>query len=65
MTDLMEVENNTMPGLKWVIAIKEGKTNLSPISLSNFLLAVRCKSPECSFFVHFDNKLIAFLILLF
>ena len=52
----MEVENNTMSGLKWVMAIKEGKTNLSPSPLSNFQSAVRCNSPECSFFlVYLDN----------
>ena len=55
MTVLMEVENNTMSGLKQVIAIKEGKTNLSPRSLSNFHSAVRCNCPECGFFVYFDN----------
>ena len=51
----MEVENHTMSGLKQVIAIKEGKTNLSPRSLCNFQSAVRCNSPECSFFVYFHN----------
>ena len=54
MTVLMEVENNTMYGLKWVKAIK-GKTNLSPRSLSNLQSAVRCNNPECSIFVYFDN----------
>ena len=55
MTVLMEVENNSMPGLKWVIAIKEGEINLPPKSLSNFQSVVRCNSPECNFFVYFDN----------
>ena len=50
-----EVENSTMSGLKQVIVIKEGKTNLSPRSLSNFQSAVRCNSPECSIFLYFDN----------
>ena len=52
---LMEVENNTMSGLKRVIAIKEGKTNLSPRSLSSFQSAVRCNNPECTLFVYFEN----------
>ena len=51
----MEVENNIMSGLKQIIAIKEGKTNLSPRLLSNFQSAVMCNSPECSFFVYSDN----------
>ena len=55
MTILMEVENNTMSGLKRVIAIKEGKTNLLLRSLSNFQSAVRYNNPECTLFVYFDN----------
>ena len=44
-----------MSGLKWVITIKEGKTNLPPTSLSNFQSAVRCNNPECTLFVYFEN----------
>ena len=55
MTVLREVENNTMSGLKWIIAIKEEKTILSPRSLSNFQSAVRCNNRECRFFVYLDN----------
>ena len=55
MTVLMEIENNAMYGLKRVIAIKEGKSNLSPRSLSNFQLAVKCNNPKCSLFVYFEN----------
>ena len=54
MTLLMEVENNTMSGLKQVIGIK-GKNNFSPRSLSNFQSAVRCNNPECTLFVYFEN----------
>ena len=55
MTVLMEIENNTMYGLKRVIAIKEGESNLSPRSLSNFQSAVKCNNPECSLFIYFEN----------
>ena len=55
MTVLMEIENNTMYGLKRVIAIKEGESNLSPRSLSNFQSAVKCNNPEFSLFIYFEN----------
>ena len=55
MTVLMVVENNTISGLKQVITIKEGKTNLSPRSLSNIQSALRCYNPECTLFVYFEN----------
>ena len=51
----MEIENNTMPRLKQVIAVNEGKTNLQPRSLSNFQSAVRYNNPECTLFVYFEN----------
>ena len=44
-----------MSGLKRVIAIKEGKTNLSSRSLSNFHSAVKCNNPECTLFVYLEN----------
>ena len=43
MTVLMEVENSTMPGIKQVIATKEGKANLPHTSLGNIISVQECE----------------------